>query len=114
MDTVKVPMEIDKDHLETAPDYIRQILDKEAKDNNILLHIEGESYCYPDGEDLYDLYTLVFASTMTGLNIYKVSKWVDMPPRINFVWLFKDEADKYFDLLKGVDWIGEITKRNGA
>ena len=114
METMKVPMEIDKDHLETAPDYIRKVLDKETKENNILLHIEGESQCYPDGEIAWDLYTLVFASTMTGLRIYKISKWVDMPPNINYVWLYKDEADKYFDLLKGVDWIGKIAKRYGA
>lgn len=102
MDYIKVPMEIDKDHLETAPDYIRDILDEELRETNKLIDIRGYSRCYPNGEIEYDTYTLVFLSATDTVRIYRTSKWVDMPTNTSMVWLDKDELQSYLDIMEGV------------
>ena len=116
MEYIKESIAIDKAHIDLAPDYIKDIIRKKegVESNSKLIHIEGESYCYPDGEIMYDLWTMVFASTAEIIDIFKVSKWVDMPPNINKIWLSKKEVELYFKLLSEVDLVEKITKRNGA
>ena len=102
MGTIKVPMEIDKDHLETAPDYLMNILDEELRETNKLIDIRGYSRCYPNGEIEYDTYTLVFLSATNTVRIYRTSKWVDMPTETNMIWLDKKDLQSYLDIMKGV------------
>ena len=102
MDTIKVPMAIDKDHLETAPDYIKAILDDEMRETNKLVHIYGFSQCYLNGEIAYDTYTMAFLSATDTVRLYRVSKWADMPVSTNMVWLDKEDLQMYLDLMKGV------------
>ena len=102
METEKVPMAIDKDHLETAPDYIKVILDDEMRETNTLVHISGFSMCYPNGEIAYDIYKIVFYDVLDTVRLYRVSKWADMPVNTNMVWLDKKELEDYLDIMEGV------------
>lgn len=105
MDLTKEIIDISLSTWETAPDWIEQIVEKERKEKNKLIHIDGYSMSKPDGEIEYEVYSLCFATTFTCMHIYKVYKYTNNDsPYIDYVWVSCDELKTYLDAIKGVSF----------
>jgi hypothetical protein len=105
MDLTKEIIGISLSTWETAPDWVKRVIEKEYREKNKLIHINGYSMSKPDGEIEFEVYALCFASTFTSMKVYKVYKFtVQENPYIDYVWVDCNELKTYLDAIKGVSF----------
>jgi len=96
-----------------APKWIKEIIDKEKEENNKLIDIKGYVMETENGEAVYKVFSLCFASTHSTMNIYKVVKWYtsglltgESETIIDKVWVSVDELKTYMEEIKEVNFSG--------
>ena len=108
MDKIKELINISVDDLTVAPKWIMDIIKKEYKDDNKLIHINGWSVSRQDGMLEYEVYAMCFASTFNSMHIYKVHKWANMDEvYIAMTWVDTDELKTYMKELEEVVFDGK-------
>ena len=105
MDLTKEIIDISLSTWETAPYWVKQVIEKERREKNKLIHIDGYSMSRPDSEIEYEVFCLCFASTLTCMRVYKTYKFTTQDkPYVDYIWLDCNEMKTYLDAMKGVSF----------
>jgi hypothetical protein len=104
MDYIREIIPVSVDDYNKVPYWVRDIIDKEHREKDKLIHIDGWSMRKPDGEMEFETYSLCFAATLTSMRIYKASKWLGKDePNVNMVWLDTGEINTYLRAMERVN-----------
>ena len=105
MDLTKEIIDISLSTWESAPDWVKQVIEREHKERNKLIHIDAYSMSKPNGEIEYEVFCLCFASTHTCMRVYKVYKFTTQDkPYVDYIWLDCNEIKTYLEAMRGVSF----------